>query len=202
MGRQFKQFSCRFGYDSGNEETWRNAIEAHSQLTEEDRTAAEKAHSTMQVHCRHKPFNPPALLHQGTIDNSADVLHLIFINIFTTFFELTMLVHIFEMEPSLRHPFEAYLRSIGVPIKVVKAQTVTEMKQSLTGRDAKTILSRAREHTFQLYESLHIQPRKTSRQPLARCKECSRPRKVSHVVAIDQVSAMLLMTRRITILGE
>lgn len=156
-GEKFKPFGCRCGWKSGCEQTWRDAIEAHSQLREDERRDAEKVHSSMEVHRRHKPFSPP-LLHQGTIDNSADVLHLVFINIFTTFFELTMLIHVFEMQPANREPFEAYLRGIGVPIKVVKAQSVTEMKQSLTGRDAKTILSRASEHLPALLEFAHAAP--------------------------------------------
>lgn len=157
LGNEFKEFTCRCGYASRDEARWRADMEAHSQLTEEERTSAEKAHSCMPIHCRHKPFSPP-LLHQGTLDHSADVLHLIFINIFTTFFELTMLVHVHEMPPSSREPFESYLRSIGVPIKVVKAQSVTEMKQSLTGRDAKTILSRPAEHLPALLEFAHAAP--------------------------------------------
>lgn len=157
MGRKFKEFSCRCGYKSGAETTWRAAVEEHSRLVENDLADVDRAHSSMEAHCRHKPFNPP-LLHQDTIDNSADVLHLIYINMFATFFELTILVHIFELEPRHREPFEAYLRSISVPIKAVKALSVTDMKQSLTGRDAKTLLSNAGEHIPALLQFAHTSP--------------------------------------------
>lgn len=116
-------------------------MNAHATLDEEQRREADLAHSSMPEHCRHKPYNPP-LLHQGTIDNSTDELHLIFINIFSTSLELTMLVHVHELEPHARLPFEEYLRSIGVQLKIVKAQSVNEMKQSLNGRDAKTIMNK------------------------------------------------------------
>lgn len=154
LGRKFKPFSCRCGYQSGNEAEWRATVEQHHALDEEDSHAAELAHSSRPEHCRHKPFNPP-LLHQPTIDNSADVLHLVFINIFGTFFECTMLIHLNEMAPALRQPFEDYLRSISVPAKIVKAKSTTEMKQSFTGRDAKAIVSRAAEHLPALLEFAH-----------------------------------------------
>lgn len=66
------------------------------------------------LHCRHKPFNAP-LLHQPAIDNSADVLHLIFINMFAFFMEMTMFVTLFDWAPKQREPFELYMRSIGIP---------------------------------------------------------------------------------------
>eukprot|EP00966_Prymnesium_polylepis_P035937 833723-Prymnesium_polylepis.1 len=44
------------------------------------------------LHCRRKPFSAP-LLHQPAIDNSADVLHLIFINMFAFFMEMTLSDH-------------------------------------------------------------------------------------------------------------
>ena len=71
-----------------------------------------------------------------------DIFDLIFINIFMTYVELTMLVHVFEMKPAARAPFEAYLHHISVPAKIVKAESVTEMKQSFTGRDAKAIIAK------------------------------------------------------------
>ena len=138
QGRAFKPFGCRCGWKSGSEKEWRAAVEAHAQLEGEELKATELAHSGSDnpLHCRHKPYNPP-LLHQPSIDNSADVLHLIFINMFAFFMEHTMLIPIFDWEPALRTPFELYLRGIGIPIKCAKAVSVTEMKQCLTGRDAK-----------------------------------------------------------------
>lgn len=141
-GRPFKPFSCRCGWNSGLESQWRAAMEAHAQLEGDALKAAELQHSSMPEHLRHKPFNPP-LFHVGTKDMSADVLHLVFINMFSFFFEMTILIHVAEFEPSAREPVEVYLRHIGLPLKVVKAKDVQEMKQSLTGRDAKVIISHA-----------------------------------------------------------
>lgn len=82
------------------------------QLNGKELKDADLEHSRLPVHCRHKPFKPP-LFHQDAIDMSADVLHLVFINMFTFFFEMTLLVHVAELEQHLREPFEVYCRSIG-----------------------------------------------------------------------------------------
>lgn len=129
-------------------------MEAHAQLEGEALKEAERKHSTNPVHRRHKPLNPP-LFHLGTIDMSADVLHLIFINMFVFFFEMTVLVFILEMDPASRAPFEVYVRSIGLPMKVVKANTMEEMKQGLTGRDTKVVMSQAIKHIPVLLEFAH-----------------------------------------------
>ncbi|KAL1504847.1 hypothetical protein AB1Y20_008618 [Prymnesium parvum] len=84
---------------------------------------------------------------------SADVLHLVFINMFTFLFEMTILVHVAEFEPEARLPIEVYLRHIGLPVKLVKADSGQEMKQSLTGRDAKTVISQSLKHIPILLES-------------------------------------------------
>lgn len=156
-GREFQPFSCRCGWKSGNEASWRRAVEEHAQLEGDSLKAADLAHSSQPAHCRHKPFNPP-LFHQGTLDMSADVLHLIFINMFTFFLEMTVLVHIHELSPTLREPFELYVRSIGLPMKIVKATSIEEMKQGLTGRDAKVVMSKAVEHISTLLEFAHSEP--------------------------------------------
>ena len=39
------------------------------------------------------------------------------INLFTFFFEQTMLVHLFKFTPAARAPFENYARALGVPLK-------------------------------------------------------------------------------------
>lgn len=150
-GDRFKPFGCRCGYKSGTESEWRSEVEAHSQLDEAERKASDLDHSSNPLHCRHKPFEPP-LFHQGTMDNSCDVLHLVFINLFTTFLELTMLIYLDEYDEEARRPFEEYLRSISVPMKIVKAANVTEMKQSLCGRDAKVLLENALKHIPYLLE--------------------------------------------------
>lgn len=153
-GKKFTEFSCRCGWKSGKEEQWRASVEAHAQLEGDALKEADLQHSSHPVHRRHKPFNPP-LFHLSTIDMSADVLHLIFINMFVFFFEMTILVFIFEMDPTTRTPFEVYVRSIGLPMKVVKATTMEEMKQGLTGRDAKVVMSQAIKHIPTLLEFAH-----------------------------------------------
>ena len=154
MGKRFKQFGCRCGWKSGNEKQWRGYLEAHAQLDEEAKKAADLEHSSNPLHCRHKPYDAP-LAKQGTIDNSADILHLIFINLTASFMELTMFTTLNDWDPAARAPFEAYLRSFGVPIKCVKATSVTEMKQSLTGRDTKVLLGKALTHIPALLQFVH-----------------------------------------------
>ena len=66
--------------------------------------------------------------------------------------EMTVLIHVFEFSVEAREPFELYMRAIGIPMKVVKAESVTEMKQCLTGRDAKVIVAKAIEHIPALLE--------------------------------------------------
>lgn len=124
------------------------------QLDGNELREADLEHSRFPVHCRHKPYKAP-IFHQDAIDMSADVLHLIFINMFSFFFEMTLLVHISEMDRQLREPFEVYCRSIGLPLKISKAQNIEEMKQSLTGRDAKVVMSQAFEHIPILLEYAH-----------------------------------------------
>lgn len=154
QGRPFKAFNCRCGWSSGTEMDWRKAVETHLRLEGQELRDADLEHSRLPGHCRHKPYKPPLFL-QDALDMSADVLHLIFINMFTFFFEMTLLVHVNEMERHLREPFEVYCRSIGLPLKISKALNVEEMKQSLTGRDAKVIMSQAFEHIPILLEYAH-----------------------------------------------
>eukprot|EP00966_Prymnesium_polylepis_P300347 6940643-Prymnesium_polylepis.1 len=153
-GRKFKPFSCRCGWHSGDEKTWRAAVEAHAQLNEEERKAADLEHSANPLHLRHKPLDPP-LAEQDAIDNSADVLHLVFINMFAFFMEHTMLITLNEWQPAARAPFEAYLHRIGIPMKIVKALNVTEMRQSMTGRDAKVLTAGAHKHIPELLAFVH-----------------------------------------------
>ncbi|KAL1529462.1 hypothetical protein AB1Y20_000409 [Prymnesium parvum] len=156
LEQPFREFSCRCGYQSGNEaSSWRAQVEAHAQLELKELKEFDLEHSAQPLHCRHKPFCPP-LLHQDAIDNSADILHLIFINMFAMLMELTMFVYLKDMDVAAREPFEVYMRSIGVPVKVVSANDTTEMKQSLNGRDAKTIIAKAAEHIPHLLEFVHL----------------------------------------------
>ena len=152
MGEPFVEFGCRCcSFKSGTQQQWLAKWEAHCQLDEAARKAADLEQS--RDHYRHY-FGPP-LYHQPAIDFSADVLHLIFINKFATRFELTILNYIFEYPPECRRPFETYINAIGIPLKVVKAQSVQEMKQALTGRDAKNMIAKALDHLPTLLEFAH-----------------------------------------------
>ena len=66
-----------------------------------------------------------------------------------------MLIPIFDWAPAARAPFELYLRGIGIPIKYVKAKSVTEMKQCLTGRDAEVVVAKALMHIPELLAFVH-----------------------------------------------
>ena len=154
LGKPFKQFGCSCGWTSGTEKQWRAAVEAHAQLDEKERKAANREHSSMPEHLRHLLFGAPLPV-QDMIDNSVDVLHLIFINMFAFFMEHTMLIRVKEWEPAARAPFEAYLHKISIPMKIVKAQNVTEMRQSLTGRDSKVLTAAALKHIPALLEFVH-----------------------------------------------
>eukprot|EP00966_Prymnesium_polylepis_P015201 351385-Prymnesium_polylepis.1 len=69
--------------------------------------------------------------------------------------EHTMLNIVIEWEPAARTPFEAYLHMIGIPMKIVKALSVAEMRQSMTGRDAKVLTAEALKHIPALLEFVH-----------------------------------------------
>ena len=57
--------------------------------------------------------------------------------------------------PSARQPAEAYLNHHGIPIKLVKAADLDEMKGSLTGRDAKVLIADAGRHIPALLHFAH-----------------------------------------------
>eukprot|EP00966_Prymnesium_polylepis_P028523 660364-Prymnesium_polylepis.1 len=64
--------------------------------------------------------------------------------------EHTMLIYVNEWSADARKPFEAYLRKIGIPMKITTATNVTEMKQSMTGRDSKVLTAEALKHIPEL----------------------------------------------------
>lgn len=49
------------------------------------------------------------------------------------------------------------MRSIGIPMKAMKAETVTEMKQCLTGRDAKVVMEKYVQHVPAMLEFAHAE---------------------------------------------
>ena len=86
------------------------------------------------------------------IDMSVDILHLCFINIIWDFLEKTVFCYLFELKEELRAPCEVYLRKHGIPVKLIKAQSLDEIKGSLTGRDAKVLVADAATHIPALLE--------------------------------------------------
>ena len=152
-GKPFKPLKCRWcDYHASSRAKWRKDVEAHVNLDEHARKDAELAHN--REHLRHNPFEAP-LFQMPTIDLSADLLHLVFINIFATFFEKTFLKYIMDLDPEARQPAEAYLNSIGIPIRLVKSADLDDMKGSLTGRDAKVIIADAGRHVPALLHFAH-----------------------------------------------
>lgn len=94
-------------------------------------------------HLRHRPGPPVTRL--PPLYMSVDILHLIFINLFGQHVTAMFLTPLFEMSDRARGVPEALLRSKSIPIKLAHAASVTEMKQSLTGRDAKTWIENGEE---------------------------------------------------------
>ena len=88
------------------------------------------------------------------IDLSGDLLHLAFINIFWVFFERTILKYIMEYEAEARLPCEAYLNSIGIPVKLV-GKEMDDLKGCLTGRDAKVLVAGGVKHISALLHFAH-----------------------------------------------
>ena len=84
-----------------------------------------------------------------------------------------ILRHIFQLEPEMREPFEIFMRSISVPMKVVKAASVEEMKQCLTGRDAKNIISNAVRNFGAMLEYAYADPAAIAARSLGRCRRWS-----------------------------
>ena len=145
MGRPFKRFKCSqpgCGYVAESEAAWRADMAAHAHRPIKERRLAEREHG--RIHKRHRPWMKP-LLKLPPIRISADMLHLVYINLFVMYLESTVLCYVVEFDEIGRQPVEVYLASHGIPMKIVKAQNVGEMKDSLTGRDAKVMMDKAEE---------------------------------------------------------
>ena len=143
-GRPFKQFKCSqpgCGYEAKTEKQWRADIIEHEGLESKLRKQHDCEHG--RLHKRHRKFLRPMLKNMPPLRMSADILHLLFINMFVTLLECTVLVYVVELDETGRAPIEKYLGSKKIPMKIVKAQNVGEMKDSLTGRDAKVLMESA-----------------------------------------------------------
>ena len=143
-GRPFKKFKCSqsgCGYEASTIEQWRGDKAAHFNLESAERKAADREHGRM--HKRHRKFQRKLLKKTPVLRMSVDILHILFINYFTIFLEATVLGYVVEMDEIGRKPIEAFLASHGIPMKIVKAKDMGEMKDSLIGRDAKVIMEKA-----------------------------------------------------------
>ena len=144
MGKAFKKIKCSYcSYEAKTETEWQADIDAHHDLDTKPRKEADCGHG--RGHKRHRPFMAPMLKKTPPLRMSVDTLHILFINTFVTYLEATVLCYVVEFNELGRAPIEAYLASKQVPMKIVKAQDIGEMKDSLTGRDAKVFMESAEE---------------------------------------------------------
>lgn len=150
-GRPFKPMACRWcSYKAGTRAKWLRDVSNHRNLCEKARHDADLAHS--REHLRHYAFEAPTY-HLDAMQLSSDILHLVFINIFKTFLEKTIFSRLMAMEAAARAPAEAFLRKHGVPVNLVKAESLDEALGSLTGRDAKVLIADA---SYLIVELLHF----------------------------------------------
>ena len=146
QGRAFKRFKCSqpgCGYEAKTFIQWRQDMNAHEDLGKAERKQADLEHG--RGHKRHRKFMRPMLKNTPPLRMSVDILHILFINLFVTYVEATILVYVVEFDAIGRQPVEAYLASKKIPMKIVKAKDVGEMKESLIGRDAKVFMESAHE---------------------------------------------------------
>ena len=159
VGEPFKPFNC--GQKCKNlhswttEASWRAFVKKTVDLEEPEykTLAAEWGRD----HYRHYPGYAPSLYdkEKGMHLFSVDILHLIFINLAKMHLESMLLVFLEELSAEAREPAEAFLHSKGIPIRLAKAQNVTEMSNSLTGRDMKVLCEKATEILPELLEWAH-----------------------------------------------
>ena len=146
MGRPFKRMKCTqpgCSYEAKTQKQWQADVDALDKLEPAARKEATLAHG--RLHKRHRPFMAPMLKHTPPLRMSVDILHIMFINMFVTYLEATVLCYVVELDAIGRQPIETYLASMQIHMKIVKANDVGEMKQSLIGRDAKVFMDRAEE---------------------------------------------------------
>ena len=156
QGKPFKPFECTqpgCSYKAKTEKQWRGDVSAFENLEQCARKKGTLEHGRM--HKRHRPFMRPMLKKTPPIRMSVDILHIVFINMFVTYVEATVLVYVVEFDQIGRQPIEAYLSSKKIPMKIVKANDVGEMKESLIGRDAKVFMEKAEEIIPELLCFIH-----------------------------------------------
>ena len=145
-GRPFKRFKCSqpgCGYEAKTVEQWRADKSAHFNRESEARKEADREHG--RLHKRHRLFMRKMMKKTPVKRMSVDILHILFINYFQLFFEATILCYVVEMSEVARKPIEVYLASKQIHVKLVKAKDMSEMKDSLIGRDAKVLMDRCEE---------------------------------------------------------
>ena len=124
------------------------------------------------LHLRHYPGYPPLLWDKklGMMLFSADILHLIYINLFKQHVEPMIFVFLLErprgtralsiipsypilsypilpaaVSEDARAPVESFFHSFSIPIKLAKAGSMVDVSQSLTGRDCRVLCEKASE---------------------------------------------------------
>ena len=146
QGRPFKRFRCSMygcDYEAKTETQWRADMNTHIDSKATERKKADLEHG--RIHRRHRKFLRPMLAKVPPLRMSVDTLHILFINMFVTYLEATVLCYVVELDEIGRRPIEAYLSSKKIHIKIVKANDLGEMKESLIGRDAKVFMDSAEE---------------------------------------------------------
>ena len=157
QGKPFKRFKCTqpgCAYEAKSEQEWRTDVAAFDNLKAYARKEITLIHG--RGHKRHRPFMRPMLARTPPLRMSVDTLHILFINMFVTYVEATLLVYIVEFDEIGRQPVQAFLASKKIPMKIVKAQDVGEMKDSLIGRDAKVFMENAQEIIPELLCLVHL----------------------------------------------
>jgi hypothetical protein len=160
IGKEFKKFDCgmsecKHEHCWTTEASWRAWV-AKVQAMDHDEYK-EFAREWGGAHSRHYPGFAPMLFDKslGMLVFSADILHLIFINYFKMHLEVLIFVYLMELSPEAREPIEVFLHSKSIPIRLAKSITLTEVSQSLTGRDAKVMCEKANEIFPELLEWAH-----------------------------------------------
>ena len=137
------------------EESWQAWVTEMQGLTHDE--YREVARAWGAAHLRHFPGFAPLIYDEGLgmLLFSVDILHLIFINLFKMHLMDMVIVFLLELSSEARQPIEVFLHSKSILIKLASAQNITEVSQSLTGRDCKVMCERAHEILPDLLEWAH-----------------------------------------------
>ena len=159
LGKAFVEFNC--GQPCKAKHTWKTlaawqAWKNNIQAMEHEEYAA-YARGWGRDHSRHYPGYAPMLWDEqlGMMLFSCDILHLIYINYFKQHLELLVWIFLLELSEAAREPIEVFIHSKGIPIKLAKAQNLTEVSKSLTGRDSKVLCEKAAEILPELLDWAH-----------------------------------------------